>query len=174
MSLKGKRIIILAENFYQELELWYPRLRMMEEGAEVKIVAPEKGKTYTSRNGTPVESELSSAEVKIEQVDAVIIPGGFAPDLLRRDPKMVELVKQAHKQKKIIAAICHAGWLLISAGIVKGKKLTSFFSIKDDMINAGANWVDSEVVVDGNLITSRKPEDLPAFCKKIIRSLEGK
>ncbi|KPL03113.1 MAG: glutamine amidotransferase [candidate division Zixibacteria bacterium SM23_73_2] len=173
MSLKGKKIIILAENFYQELELWYPRLRMMEEGAEVKIVAPEKGKTYTSRHGNPVESDLSSAEVKIEEVDAVIIPGGFAPDLLRRDPKMVEMVKRAYQQKKIIAAICHAGWLLISAGIVKGKKLTSFFSIKDDMINAGANWVDKEVVVDGNLITSRKPDDLPAFCKKIIQTLKG-
>jgi len=173
MSLKGKRIIILAENFYQELELWYPRLRMMEEGAEVKIVAPEKGKTYLSKNNTPVVSDLSSAEVKIEEVDAVVIPGGFAPDLLRRDPKMVELVKQAYQQKKIIAAICHAGWLLISAGIARGKKVTSFFSIKDDMVNAGADWTDSEVVVDGNLITSRKPEDLPAFCVKIIESLKG-
>ncbi|SFM78369.1 type 1 glutamine amidotransferase domain-containing protein [Thermodesulforhabdus norvegica] len=171
MRLKGKKIALLAENNYQDLELWYPYLRMLEEGAEVKIVGTGSSQTYTSKYGYPVTVHISADEVSADQIDAVIIPGGYAPDLLRRYGSVTKLVREAFEKGKVVAAICHAGWVLISAGILKGRRATSFFAIKDDMVNAGALWEDSEVVIDGNLITSRKPEDLPAFCRAIIERL---
>lgn len=171
MKLTGKRIAILAENNYQELELWYPLLRMREEGAEVKVIGTGTAKTYTSKYGYPVTVDAVADEVSADDFDAIIIPGGYAPDLMRRSEPMVRLVREAFQKGKVVAAICHAGWVPISAGILKGKRVTSFFSIKDDMVNAGAEWVDEEVVVDGNLITSRKPDDLPAFCRAIIAAL---
>jgi protease I len=171
MKLKGKKIVILAENNYQDLELWYPLLRMREEGAEVKVVGTGTSKTYTSKYGYPVNVDHSADEISADDIDAVIIPGGYAPDLLRRYSPVLKLVRDADYQGKVVAAICHAGWVLISAGILRGRRATSFFAIKDDMINAGALWEDAEVVVDGNLITSRKPDDLPAFCRAIIEKL---
>lgn len=173
MSLKGKRIAILVEDLYQDLELWYPYLRFREEGAEVFLVAPDKSRTYSSKHGYPVTPDKSVSEIDVKKLDCVVIPGGYAPDLMRRHSEMVKLVKDVYENDKVIAAICHAGWMLISAGIVKGKKLTSFFAIKDDLVSAGADYVDQEVVVDGKLVTSRKPDDLPAFCKKIIELLEN-
>ncbi len=170
-TLKGKKVAILVEDMYQELEFWYPLLRLREEGAEVSIVAPQKGHTYSSKLGYAVMSEMAAHEADPNAFDAVIVPGGYAPDLMRRHPEMVNLVKQAFLYDKTVAAICHAGWMLASAGIVKNRKVTSFSSIKDDMVHAGANWVDQEVVVDGNLITSRVPDDLPAFMRAVIRSL---
>jgi protease I len=173
MRLRGKRIAILAEDLYQDLELWYPYLRFKEEGAEVLVVAPDKSKIYSSKHGYPVTPDKSVSEVDPKRLDCIVIPGGYAPDLMRRHPQMVKLVKDVYENDKIIGAICHAGWMLISAGIVKGKKLTSFFAIKDDLVSAGAIYLDQEVVVDGKLVTSRKPDDLPAFCREIIRLLEG-
>ena len=173
MRLKGKTIAVLAEDLYQDQELWYPYLRFKEEGAEVFVVAPDKSKTYSSKHGYPVTPDKSVSEVDVKKLDCIVIPGGYAPDLMRRHPQMVKLVKDAYENEKIIAAICHAGWMLISAGIVKGKKLTSFFAIRDDLVSAGADYVDQEVVVDGNLVTSRRPADLPAFCRRIIELLEG-
>ena len=158
MNLKGKRIAILAENLYQEMELWVPYYRMKEEGAEVKVVGAGGARSYASKHGYPVTVDV--------QADTVT-----APDMMRRHEAMVKLVRDAAQQGKVVAAICHAGWMLASAGVVRGKKVTSFFSIKDDMTNAGGQWSDSEVVVDGNLITSRKPDDLPAFCREIVRAL---
>jgi len=105
------------------------------------------------------------------EFDAVVVPGGYAPDMMRRHEAMVRLVREAAQHGKVVAAICHAGWMLASAGVIKGRKVTSFFSIKDDMVNAGGQWVDQEVVVDGTLITSRKPDDLPAFCREIVKAL---
>lgn len=172
MTLAGKRVAILAENLYEDLELWYPLYRLREEGAQVTVVAPRAGETYTSKKGYPVRSEAAADQVRAEDFDAVIIPGGYAPDHMRRHPAMVELVRQAHAQGKLVAAICHAGWMLASAGILKGKKATSYFAIRDDVINAGAIYLDREVVRDGNLITSRKPDDLPAFCREIIAALQ--
>ncbi|MBI4610062.1 MAG: type 1 glutamine amidotransferase [Candidatus Rokubacteria bacterium] len=171
MSLKGKRVAILAENLYQEMELWVPYYRLKEEGAEVKLVGTGGAKSYASKHGYPVSVDGQAEAVTAVEFDAVIIPGGYAPDLMRRSEAMVKLVREAFQHGKLVAAICHAGWMLASAGIVKGKRATSFFSIKDDMVNAGATWVDAEVVVDGNLITSRKPDDLPAFCREIVRAL---
>jgi protease I len=171
MRLKGKKVAILAENMYQEMELWVPYYRLKEEGADVKVVAPEK-KTYTSKHGYPVNADVAAADVAAKDFDGVVVPGGYAPDMMRRYPAMVSLVKGCFEQGKPVAAICHAGWVPISAGILKGKTATCFFAIKDDMVNAGAKYVDEEVVVDGNLITSRKPDDLPAFCRELVKALE--
>ncbi len=174
MSLHGKRVAILAENMYQEMELWVPYYRLREEGAEVKVVGAGGARTYTSKHGYPVNVDVQAEAVSAVEFDAVVVPGGYAPDMMRRYAAMVKLVHEAFQQGKVVAAICHAGWMLASAGILKGKKATSFFAIKDDMINAGATWVDEEVVVDGTLITSRKPDDLPAFCRAIVLALSKK
>lgn len=170
--LSGKRIAVLAADIYQEMELWVPYYRLIEEGAQVDVVAAERG-TYASKYGYPVEATVGAKEVKADTYDAVVIPGGYAPDHMRRSPELVDFVRSMHEAGKVVAAICHAGWMLASAGILKGKTVTSFFAIKDDMVNAGAKWVDKEVVVDGNLITSRIPSDLPAFCRELVRALEG-
>jgi protease I len=171
MSLKGKRVAILAENMYQEMELWVPYYRLKEEGAEVKVVGAGGAKSYHSKTGYPVNVDVQADQVSAVEFDAVIVPGGYAPDMMRRHESMVKLVREASQQGKVVAAICHAGWMLASAGILKGKKATSFFAIKDDLVNAGGQWVDEEVVVDGNLITSRKPDDIPVFCRAIVKSL---
>jgi protease I len=172
MSLKGKRVAILAENLYQEMELWVPYYRLKEAGAAVKVIGTGSAKSYTSKHGYPVAVDAAADEVKAKEFDAVVIPGGYAPDLMRRSTAMVGLVREAFQQGKVVAAICHAGWMLCSAGVLKGKTATCFHAIKDDMVNAGARYVDEEVVVDGNLITSRKPDDIPAFCREIIKALE--
>ena len=171
MKLQGKRIAILAENMYQEMELWVPYYRLKEEGADVKVVGAGGAKSYTSKHGYPVNVDVQAEQVKAVEFDAVIVPGGYAPDMMRRHASMVGLVREATQQGKVVAAICHAGWMLVSAGVLNGRKATSFFSIKDDLVAAGAKWVDEEVVVDGNLITSRKPDDLPAFCRAIVAAL---
>ncbi len=171
MCLKGKKLIILAENNYEDLELWVPYYRLKEEGAEITIVGTGSSRTYTSKHGYPVEVNKEAKEIDVSKYDGIIIPGGYAPDLMRRYPEMVRIVREAHQEGKVVAAICHAGWMLASAGFLNGKRVTGFFSIKDDLMNAGANYVDEEVIVDGNLITSRKPGDLPAFCREIIQAL---
>ncbi|MEK7701547.1 MAG: type 1 glutamine amidotransferase domain-containing protein, partial [candidate division NC10 bacterium] len=167
----GKRIAILAENMYQEMELWVPYYRLKEEGAEVKVVGAGGAKSYTSKHGYPVNVDVQADQVSAVEFDAVIVPGGYAPDMMRRHAPMVKLVREAAQQGKVVAAICHAGWMLVSAGVLKGRKATSFFSIKDDLVAAGADWVDQEVVVDGALITSRRPDDQPAFCRAIVAAL---
>src|SRR5436190_16365867 len=171
MKLAGKRIAILAENLYQEMELLVPYYRFREEGAEVKVIGAGGAKSYTSKHGYPVTVDVQADQVKAVEFDAVVVPGGYAPDMMRRHPALVALVREAAQQGKVVAAICHAGWMLVSAGVLKGRKATSFFSIKDDLVAAGADWVDAEVVVDRNLITSRRPDDLPAFCRAIVAAL---
>jgi len=174
MKLEGKRIAILAENLYQEMELWVPYYRLREEGAEVKVVGASGATAYASKHGYPVNVDVQADRVRAVEFDAVVVPGGYAPDMMRRHPAMVQLVREAAQQGKVVAAICHAGWMLVSAGILQGRKATSFFSIKDDLVAAGADWQDAEVVVDGNLITSRRPDDLPAFCRAIVGALTKK
>jgi protease I len=173
LPLAGKRVAVLAENMYEDLELWYPLIRLREAGAEVSVVAPTAGATYKSKHGLEVESDLSAEDAKAKQFDAVVIPGGFAPDYMRRSEAMVRFVKDANDQGKVVAAICHAGSMLVSAKVVKGKTVTCYKSIKDDVINAGGIYVDREVVRDGDLITSRVPDDLPAFCREIIAALSA-
>ena len=174
MKLKGKKAAILAEEIYNEFELWIPYYRLKEEGVEVTVVGSGTASTYHGKYGIPVQVDKKASEVRAAEFDAVVVPGGYAPDKMRTHPEMVSLVRDAFNQGKVVAAICHAGWMLASAGILKGKKATSYVAIKDDMINAGALWEDSELVRDGNLITSRKPEDLPAFCRTIVEAMEGK
>lgn len=173
MSLSDKRFVVLVEDQYEDQELWYPVQRLREAGAVVTIVGPEAGKTYSSKHGYPAKSDKAAGEVVADDFDGVIIPGGYAPDRMRRHEAMVALVRDAHQIGKIVAAICHAGWMLCSAGVLKGKEATSFSAIKDDMANAGAYWVDREVVQDDNLITSRTPDDLPVFLRTIITASEG-
>jgi len=170
MSLHGKKIALFLEDLYNEHEFWYPYYRMKEAGAEVTVIAPEK-KTYSSKIGLTARADKDIESVDAGDYDALIIPGGYAPDYMRRVPAMVEFVRKMYKKGDIVASICHAGWMLASAGILHGNKMTGFFAIKDDMVNAGAEWVDDEVVKDGTLITSRTPDDLPAFCKTIIETL---
>jgi deglycase len=171
MNLNGKKVALLVENYYQELEVWYPLLRLREAGAEVETVGPEAGATYKSKLGYPVKADRAIAEASAGDYDGLVIPGGWAPDHMRRNPKFVQIVREMNAAGKPIGAICHGGWLLCSAGVVKGRRATSFFSIRDDMVNAGADFVDDEAVVDGNLVTSRVPDDLPAFCKALVELL---
>jgi protease I len=171
MSLRGTRVAILAENLYEDLELWYPLLRLREEGADVFVVGTGTADTYTSKHGYPIKVDAEADTVDASQFDLIVIPGGYAPDLMRRSSAMVNLVRQANDQGKLIAAICHAGWMLCSANILRGRTATGFRSIRDDMTNAGATFVDQEVVRDRNLISSRTPADLPAFLREIIAAL---
>ncbi len=172
MELKGKRVAIFVDAIYQEMELWYPLYRLQEAGAEVVVIAAKAGQTYTSKLGYPCTSQKAYDEVNARDFDGLIIPGGYAPDHMRRHAKALQFVKEMNDQGKLIAAICHAGWVLCSAhGMLKGRRATSFFAIKDDMVNAGARWEDAEVVIDGNLVTSRKPDDLPAFCRACVEVL---
>ena len=172
MELEGKRIAILAEDTYQELELWYPLLRLREAGAEVTVVGMPGVREYHSKLGYPVEVDAAADDVSAVDFDAVIVPGGFAPDRMRRHQPMLNLVSGVFDRGGVVATICHAAWVAVSAGILKGRRATCVPAIKDDVINAGATYVDEEVVQDGNLITSRVPGDLPAFCRTIIAALK--
>lgn len=171
MTLQGKRIAILVEDLYQDQEVWYPYYRLIEAGAQVVFVGTGKSE-YKGKYGYPLAPHTSADRVSASAFDGVIVPGGYAPDLLRRYPAVIQFVKEAHQQGKVIGAICHAGWVLCSAGIVRGKTVTCFSAIKDDLVNAGARYVDREVVRDGNLVTSRKPDDLPAFMRAILDALQ--
>lgn len=172
MKLKGKKAIVLVDQLYQEMEVWYPLYRLREEGVETILVGLEAKTTYPSKVGYPAVSDKAAADVSMSDYDCLIIPGGYAPDHMRRHKAINKIVSDAMQQNKVVAAICHAGWMLCSApGALRGRKVTSFFAIKDDMVNAGAEWVDAEVVRDGNLVTSRKPDDLPAFMRTTIQAL---
>lgn len=171
MELEGKRIAILAEDQFEDLELWYPLLRMREAGADVNVVGMSGVEVYHGKHDYPARVDVAVDQVSADDFDAVIIPGGYAPDRIRRHQPLLDFVRGVFENGGVVAFICHAGWVPISAGIVDGKRVTSFFAIKDDLVNAGAEWVDEEVVRDGNLISSRTPQDLPAFCRTIIASL---
>ena len=168
MKLKGKNILMFVDDVYEDLELWYPKLRLVEEGATVVVAGPEANKIYKGKNGYPCKSDVSYNNVEEKDFDGLVLAGGFAPDKLRRVPKVLELTKQFNDSKKLVAHICHAGWITISAKIMKGYKCTSTPGIKDDIENAGAVWVDEPLVIDRNMVSSRRPDDLPLFCKGII------
>lgn len=170
-KLKGKRILMFVDDIYEDLELWYPKLRLTEEGAEVIVAGSYKKQIYKGKHGYSCKSDTSFDEIEAKDFDALVIPGGFAPDKLRRDKKVLGLTKDIFKSGKLVAHICHAGWIPISAGIMKGFKCTSTPGIKDDLINAGAEWLNEPVVEDRNMISSRNPDDLPEFCKAIIKKL---
>ena len=170
MDLQGKRAAVLVEQQYQEMEVWYPVYRLREEGCKVTTVGPESNQTYPSKLGYPVKSDRAARDVSADDFDILVIPGGYAPDHMRRCEAMIRLVSQMAEQGKVIGAICHGPWMLCSTQALKGRKATCFFAIKDDVINAGGKYVDAEVMRDGNLITSRKPDDLPAFLQAVIQA----
>jgi protease I len=172
MNLQGKRVVVLAEDLYQELELWYPVLRLREDGAEVVIVGTGSADTYMGKHGYPVTVDAEIDNVQASDFDALVVPGGYAPDKLRRYAAVNALARDMFQGGKMVASICHGAWVLVSADILRDRTVTCFSGIKDDVINAGANYVDREVVRDGNLITSREPDDLPAFCRELIAALE--
>jgi protease I len=172
MELQGKRVAILVESLFNTFEFWYPYYRLKEAGAEVTVVGSGSSETYTGKPGTEVKVDVGIDQVSAADFDGMVIPGGYAPDIMRRYPKMVQMVTDLFEGGKVVAAICHAGWMLASAKILQGKTVTSFFAIKDDLVHAGAEWVDQEVVVDGNLITSRTPDDLPAFMRAVIAAMK--
>jgi len=169
--MSGKKIAIMVDEMYQVLEVWYPYYRFREAGLEVKLVATEANTTYPSKEGYPCVSEVAAGQARAEDYDCMLVPGGFAPDFMRRSAEVIKFANEMVNAGKIIAAICHGGWLLCSTQAYKGKTATCFKAIKDDIINAGADYVDAECMVDGNLITSRKPDDLPAFCTAILSAL---
>jgi protease I len=170
MDLSGMRAAVLVEQQYQEMEVWYPLYRLREAGCKVTVVAPEAGTNYPSKLGYPCKSDRSARDVSADDFDILIVPGGFAPDYLRRHESVLRLVSGMVEQGKVVAAICHGPAVLCSTQALKGRRATCFFAIKDDVMNAGAHYVDQEVVRDGNLITSRKPDDLPAFMKAVSQA----
>ena len=167
MELQGKTVAVLVDQMYQEMEVWYPIYRLQEGGAKVITFGPKAGEKVASKLGYPVLAERAYSDLPAmaKDVAGVVVPGGWAPDYIRRNETAVAFVAEMHRQEKLVAAVCHGPWVLCSAGVLKGRRATSFFAIKDDVVNAGAKWEDAEVVRDGNLVTSRKPEDLPAFMR---------
>lgn len=172
MSVKGKKALCFVDDIYEDLELWYPKLRLEEAGAVVTVAGPTKGATYAGKHGYPCEADAAIADVEEKDFDMLVIPGGFAPDKLRRDQHLLDVTRAFHENEKLIAFICHAGWIPISAKILQGVRATSTPGIKDDMENAGVTWIDESVVVDRHFITSRRPPDLPDFCRAIIEWYE--
>ncbi|UCC98332.1 MAG: type 1 glutamine amidotransferase [Phycisphaerales bacterium] len=170
--MPAKKIAIMVDQMYQVLEVWYPYYRFREAGLEVNFVAAEASKEYPSKEGYPCVSEVAAAKANAGDYDGLLVPGGFAPDFMRRSPDVIRFANDMVDAGKVIAAICHGGWLLCSTRVYKGRKATCFMAIKDDIINAGAEYIDAECVVDGNLITSRKPDDLPAFCRAVMDALK--
>ena len=167
-----KKIAIMVDELYQVLEVWYPYYRFREAGLEVNLIAAEANKTYPSKEGYPCVSDIAAAQARAADYDCMLVPGGFAPDFMRRSTEVIQFANDMVNAGKVIAAICHGGWLLCSTRAYEGRRATCFMAIKDDIINAGAEYVDAECVVDGNLITSRKPDDLPAFCTAILKAME--
>lgn len=168
-----RAILIFVHEVYEDLELWYPKIRLEEAGFKIHVAGPEAGKIYTGKHGYPCKSDISIDQIQAESFAGLVIPGGFAPDKLRRIPKVLDIVQQMHKAKKPIAFICHAGWVPISAKILRNRHVTGVSAIKDDLENAGAHFFDHPVVVDENLISSRTPADLPDFCKALLKFLSS-
>ena len=169
--MQNHRILMFVGDIYEDLELWYPKLRLIEAGAEVVIAGPEASTRYQGKNGYPCQSDISISDVDASQYTGLVVPGGFMPDKLRRDSKVLDLVKHFHERGQLIAAICHGGWIPISAGVYEGIRVTGSLGIKDDLVNAGARGEDASVVVDRHFVCSRSPDDLPDFCKGILQVL---
>lgn len=170
-NLASTRILMFVEDVYEDLELWYPKLRLLEAGALVTVAGPKAGAKYAGKHGYPCVADAAIADMQSGDFHGVVLPGGFMPDKLRRDPKVLQLVKEISAAGKLTAAICHGGWIAISAGVYRGVKVTGSPGIKDDLVNAGAIWQDAAVVVDRHFVSSRKPDDLPDFCREILKVL---
>jgi protease I len=172
-SLQGKRILMFVDDIYEDLELWYPKLRLIEAAAQVVVAGPRAGCAYEGKHGYPCRSDAAIADMSEGDFHGLVIPGGFAPDKLRRDEKVKGLTRAFHEQRKLVAHICHGGWIAISADILRGFRCTSTPGIKDDITNAGGQWVDEPLVVDRHQVSSRRPDDLPDFCRGILQVLSA-
>lgn len=173
MRLEGKRVAVLVEEGFEDLEFWVPVMRLKEEGAKVTIIGAAADKTVHGKHGLTATSEVAADAVSAGDFEAVVVPGGWAPDKLRRYPGITGLVRQSYEQGKIVGLICHAGLVGISAGIVRGRRATGSLGIKDDLVNAGATWVDEAAFRDGNLVWGRVVEDIPAFCRELVKAIAG-
>jgi protease I len=169
--LSGRRILMFVGDDYEDLELWYPKLRLTEAGAKVVVAGQKAGQEYAGKNGYPCVSDEAIARMRVADFDGLVIPGGFMPDKLRRNIDVLQLERDFADANKLVAAICHGGWIAISAGVYRGVRVTGSLGIKDDLVNAGAIWEDAPVVVDGKFVSSRKPDDLPDFCRGILKVL---
>jgi protease I len=172
LPLAERRFLCFVDDTYEDLELWYPRLRLIEAGAKVTVAGPEADRVYSGKHSYPCRSDAAIHETDAAAFHGVILPGGFMPDKLRRDPKVLQLIRDFSSAGKLVAAICHGGWMAISAGVYRGVRVTGSLGIKDDLVNAGAIWDDAPVVVDRHFISSRKPDDLPEFCRAILAFFE--
>ena len=170
-QLDGQKILMFVGDIYEDLELWYPKLRLAEAGAEVVVAGPHAHQEYSGKHGYPCISDAAIDEIRPEEYVGLVVPGGFMPDKLRRDRRVLELVQHFNSQQQMIAAICHGGWIPISAGVYKDVRVTGSPGIKDDLVNAGAVWVDEPVVIDRHFVSSRKPDDLPDFCRGMLQVL---
>jgi deglycase len=173
LPLADLRVLMFVGDDYEDLELWYPKLRLAEAGAHVTVAGPKVDTVYRGKHGYPCRSDASFALMECEDFHGVVIPGGFMPDKLRREDKVKRLVREFAQAEKLVAAICHGGWIPISAGVYRGVRVTGSPGIKDDLVNAGAKWEDAPVVVDRHFVSSRKPDDLPEFCRAIIEVMSG-
>jgi protease I len=171
--LADLRLLMFVGDEYEDLELWYPKLRLAEAGAHVTVAGPTGGKVYRGKHGYPCRSDAAIALMECDDFHGLVIPGGFMPDKLRRDENVKNLVRKFAEREKLVAAICHGGWIPISAGVYRGVRVTGSPGIEDDLVNAGAIWEDSSVVVDRHFVSSRKPDDLPAFCRAIIEVMSA-
>jgi protease I len=169
--LADKQILMFVDDIYEDLELWYPKLRLTEAGARVVVAGPRAGQQYSGKHGYPCRSDAAISEVNADDFDGLVVPGGFMPDKLRRERDVLEIVRRFNADSKLIAAICHGGWIPISAGVYRGVQVTGSHGIKDDLVNAGAIWQDAPVVIDRHFVSSRKPDDLPDFCRAILQVL---
>jgi protease I len=169
-----RTIAAVVDDVYEDLELWYPKLRLEEEGWRVVVAGPQAAKTCAGKHGYPCRADVAFADLRAADFDALLVPGGFAPDKIRRDERVLGLVRDMDAAGKLIGFICHAGWVLISAGILRGRRATSTVGIRDDMRNAGALWVDEPLVVDGNLVSARTPADLPVFARGMVDWLRAR
>ena len=171
--LAGKRILMLVGDVYEDLELWYPKLRLEEAGGHVTLAGPDADTLYAGKHGYPCRSDAAIARMEETEFHGLVVPGGFMPDKLRRDSKVLDLVRAFDTAGKLVAAICHGGWIPISAGVYRGVRVTGSPGIRDDLVNAGAEWVDEPVVVDRHFVSSRRPDDLPHFCRAVISVLQA-
>lgn len=169
LPLRGQRVLFFTGDMYEDLELWYPKLRLIEAGAEVVVAGEKANHVYAGKNGYPCKSDASYLEMNAANFHGLVVPGGFMPDKLRRNQKVKQLVREFAAADKLVAAICHGGWIPISAGVYDGVRVTGSLGIKDDLVNAGAAWEDAAVVVDRHFVSSRRPDDLPDFCRGILQ-----
>lgn len=167
--LENQRFLMFVDDIYEDLELWYPKYRLIEAGAQVTVAGPEANQKYAGKHGYPCRSDAAIRDMQAGDFQGVVVPGGFMPDKLRRDPKVLELVRQFDQAGKLVAAVCHGGWIPISAGVYRGVRVTGSPGIKDDLVNAGAIWEDAPLVIDRHFVSSRKPDDLPDFCRGILQ-----